>query len=89
MMMMKNKENKEKIRLNKQISCLAGNRVGILETDQEDVEDGANVNLDSQRKGKAAVLKTSINGKLFFCELLDLLMWRSLILKILWVSTRT
>lgn len=58
-------ENKEKIKLNKQMPYLVGNIVEILDIDQEDEEDGANVDLDSQRKGKAAVLKTSTRQTIF------------------------
>ena len=39
-------ENKEKVGLKKQIPYLVANIVEILEIDQEDVEDGANVDLD-------------------------------------------
>ncbi|OAY67623.1 26S protease regulatory subunit 6A, partial [Ananas comosus] len=55
------KENQEKIKLNKQLPYLVGNIVEILEMNPEDEaeEDGANVDLDSQRKGKCVVLKTS------------------------------
>lgn len=55
------KENKEKIKLNNQLPYLVGNVVEILEIkpEEEDEEDGANIDLDSQRKGKCVVLKTS------------------------------
>ncbi|KAA3472256.1 26S protease regulatory subunit 6A-like protein [Gossypium australe] len=55
------KENQEKIKLNKQLPYLVGNIVEILEMIPEDEaeEDGANIDLDSQRKGKCVVLKTS------------------------------
>jgi 26S proteasome regulatory subunit T5 len=55
------KENQEKIKLNKQLPYLVGNVVEILDVNPEDEneEDGANVDLDSQRKGKCVVLKTS------------------------------
>lgn len=55
------KENKEKIKLNNQLPYLVGNIVEILEIkpEEEDEEDGANIDLDSQRKGKCVVLKTS------------------------------
>ena len=51
------KENNEKIKLNKQLPYLVGNIVEILELkDDDDVEDdGANVDLDSHRKGKCTV----------------------------------
>lgn len=55
------KENKEKIKLNNQLPYLVGNVVEILDIkpEEEDEEDGANIDLDSQRKGKCVVLKTS------------------------------
>ena len=58
-------ENKEKVKLNKQMPYLVGNIVEVLDIDEEDEEDGANVDLDSQRKGKAAVLKTSTRQTIF------------------------
>jgi 26S proteasome regulatory subunit T5 len=54
------KENKEKIKLNKTLPYLVSNVIEILDIDpQGDEEEGANVDLDSQRKGKCAVIKTS------------------------------
>ncbi|KAM0864662.1 hypothetical protein ACQ4PT_043781 [Festuca glaucescens] len=51
------KENQEKIKLNKQLPYLVGNIVEILEMNPEDEaeEDGANIDLDSQRKGKCTI----------------------------------
>ncbi|KAK1305159.1 hypothetical protein QJS10_CPA01g00810 [Acorus calamus] len=61
------RENQEKIKLNKQLPYLVGNIVEILEMKPEDEaeEDGANVDLDSQRKGKCVVLKTSTRQTIF------------------------
>jgi len=61
------KENNEKIKLNKQLPYLVGNIVEILELkDEDDVEDdGANVDLDSHRKGKCTVIKTSTRQTIF------------------------
>lgn len=59
------KENTEKVKLNKQLPYLVGNIVEILDIDEEEEEDGANVDLDSQRKGKAVVLKTSTRQTIF------------------------
>ncbi|KAB1202184.1 hypothetical protein CJ030_MR8G009793 [Morella rubra] len=61
------KENQEKIKLNKQLPYLVGNIVEILEMNPEDEaeEDGANIDLDSQRKGKCVVLKTSTRQIMF------------------------
>lgn len=57
--------NTEKVKLNKQLPYLVGNIVEILNINEEDEEDGANVDLDSQRKGKAVVLKTSTRQTIF------------------------
>ncbi|KAM5551017.1 hypothetical protein ABKV19_027397 [Rosa sericea] len=69
------KENQEKIKLNKQLPYLVGNIVEILEMNPEDEaeEDGANIDLDSQRKGKCVVLKTSTRQTIFLpvVELVD------------------
>eukprot|EP00741_Cyanophora_paradoxa_P007720 tig00001187_g7469.t1 len=61
------KENNDKIKLNKQLPYLVGNVVEILDINPEDEaeEDGANVDLDSQRKGKCVVLKTSTRQTIF------------------------
>lgn len=59
------RENSEKIKLNKQLPYLVGNIVEILDIEEEDEEDGANVDLDSQRQGKAVVLKTSTRQTIF------------------------
>ncbi|XP_060178912.1 26S proteasome regulatory subunit 6A homolog isoform X1 [Lycium barbarum] len=61
------KENQEKIKLNKQLPYLVGNIVEILEMnpEEDDEEDGANIDLDSQRKGKCVVLKTSTRQTIF------------------------
>ncbi|KAM3379074.1 26S proteasome regulatory subunit 6A [Capsicum galapagoense] len=61
------KENQEKIKLNKLLPYLVGNIVEILEMnpEEEDEEDGANIDLDSQRKGKCVVLKTSTRQTIF------------------------
>ncbi|KAI8555675.1 hypothetical protein RHMOL_Rhmol05G0192200 [Rhododendron molle] len=60
------KENQEKIKLNKQLPYLVRNIVEILEMNPEDEaeEDGANIDLDSQRKGKCVVLKTSTHQQI-------------------------
>jgi len=61
------KENKEKIKLNNQLPYLVGNIVEVLDIKPEDdeEEDGATVDLDSQRKGKCVVLKTSTRQTIF------------------------
>ncbi|CAG7723109.1 unnamed protein product [Allacma fusca] len=61
------KENKEKIRVNKTLPYLVSNVIEILDVDPQDLgeEDGANVDLDSQRKGKCAVIKTSTRQTYF------------------------
>ncbi|KAF8794676.1 26S proteasome regulatory subunit 6A like protein [Argiope bruennichi] len=55
------KENNEKIKVNKTLPYLVSNVIELLDVDPQELgeEDGANVDLDSQRKGKCAVIKTS------------------------------
>merc|ERR1712228_1011537 len=62
------KENTEKIKVNKTLPFLVANVIEILDVDPEELgieEDGANVDLDSQRKGKSAVIKTSTRQTYF------------------------
>eukprot|EP00038_Savillea_parva_P007394 m.169879 g.169879 ORF g.169879 m.169879 type:complete len:428 (+) comp13157_c0_seq1:101-1384(+) len=61
------KENSEKIKMNKQLPYLVGNVVELLDVEPEEgsAEDGANVDLDSERKGKTAVIKTSTRQTIF------------------------
>ncbi|RDD41824.1 26S protease regulatory subunit 6A [Trichoplax sp. H2] len=60
------KENNEKIKVNKQLPYLVSNLIEILDVDPDDEEeDGSNVDLDSQRKGKCAVIKTSTRQTYF------------------------
>jgi len=62
------KENTEKIKVNKTLPYLVSNVIEILDVDPEELgieEDGANVDLDSQRKGKCAVIKTSTRQTYF------------------------
>jgi len=59
------KENKEKIKLNKQLPYLVANVVEILDVEEEEEEDGAATDVDSQRKGKCAVVKTSTRQTIF------------------------
>lgn len=62
------KENHEKIKLNKQLPYLVANIVEVLdlvESQEEDEEDGANVDLNDSRKGKCVVVKTSTRQTVF------------------------
>eukprot|EP01135_Chromosphaera_perkinsii_P006365 Nk52_evm94s485 gene=Nk52_evmTU94s485 len=61
------KDNQEKIKANKQLPYLVGNIVELLDVEPDTTEDqeGANVDLDSQRKGKCAVIKTSTRQTIF------------------------
>ncbi|KAH9912688.1 26S proteasome subunit P45 [Epithele typhae] len=59
------RENGEKIKQNKVLPYLVGNVVEILDVDPEVEEDGANRDLDSMRKGKCAVIKTSTRQTVF------------------------
>ena len=66
-MSMQIKDNKDKIKLNNQLPYLVGNIVEVLEmqSEDDDEDDGANVDLDSQRRGKCVVLKTSTRQTIF------------------------
>lgn len=67
-MMEQIKDNTEKIKNNKQLPYLVGNVVEILDIDPDEDEsttEGANVDLDAQRKGKCAVIKTSTRQTIF------------------------
>lgn len=61
------KENAEKIKVNKTLPYLVSNVIELLDVDPQEQaeEDGANVDLDSQRKGKCAVIKTSTRQTYF------------------------
>ncbi|KAL5501863.1 RPT5 [Sanghuangporus vaninii] len=59
------RDNKEKIKQNKVLPYLVGNVVEILDIDPQGEEDGANQDLDSMRKGKSAVIKTSTRQTVF------------------------
>ncbi|KAH9365340.1 hypothetical protein HPB48_007606 [Haemaphysalis longicornis] len=61
------KENDDKIKVNKSLPHLVSSVVELLDVDPEELgeEDGANVDLDSQRKGKSAVIKTSTRQTYF------------------------
>ncbi|KAF8833814.1 26S proteasome subunit P45 [Paxillus ammoniavirescens] len=59
------RDNGEKIKQNKVLPYLVGNVVEILDVDPEAQEDGANQDLDSMRKGKCAVVKTSTRQTVF------------------------
>jgi 26S proteasome regulatory subunit T5 len=60
------KENLEKIKLNKQLPYLVGHVIEVLDVDAEDMEEeGANIDLDAQHKGKSVVIKTSTRQTIF------------------------
>ncbi|GJD10169.1 26S protease regulatory subunit 6A [Galdieria sulphuraria] len=60
------KENQDKIKLNKQLPYLVGNVVELLDQERADEEDeGHSMDLDSQRRGKAAVIKTSTRQTIY------------------------
>lgn len=61
------KDNTEKIKVNKVLPYLVSNVIELLDIDPQDLgeEDGANVDLDSQRKGKSTVIKTSTRQTYF------------------------
>ncbi|KAF8319708.1 26S proteasome subunit P45 [Clavulina sp. PMI_390] len=59
------RDNGEKIKQNKVLPYLVGNVVEILDVDPEVEEDGASQDVDSMRKGKCAVIKTSTRQTIF------------------------
>uniref|UniRef100_A0A2I3G8A9 ATPase AAA-type core domain-containing protein n=1 Tax=Nomascus leucogenys TaxID=61853 RepID=A0A2I3G8A9_NOMLE len=60
------KENSEKINVNKTLVYLVSNVIELLDVDPNNQEeDGANIDLDSQRKDKCAVIKTSTRQTYF------------------------
>jgi len=61
------KENTDKVKMSKVLPYLVSNIVEILdvEPDPECEEEGANVDIDSQRSGKCAVVKTSTRQTFF------------------------
>lgn len=61
------RENTEKIKVNKTLPYLVSNVIELLDIDPVELgeEDGANIDLDSQRKGKSAVIKTSTRQTYF------------------------
>merc|ERR1719379_2853726 len=62
----KTKDNKEKIKMNRQLPHLVANVAEILELDaDEDDEDGATMDVDMQRKGKSLVVKTTTRQTIF------------------------
>lgn len=73
------KENTEKIKVNKTLPYLVSNVIELLDVDPQDTEeDGAVVDLDSQRKGKCAVIKTStrqVRRLLKYCVLCSYIMF--------------
>merc|ERR1719207_150533 len=62
----KSKDNKEKIKLNRQLPHLVANVGEILELEQdEDDDDGAAQDIDMQQKGKSLVVKTTTRQTIF------------------------
>lgn len=61
------KENNDKIKLNKQLPYLVGNVVEVLDLgdDSDEEEDGAAADIDSQRKGKSVVIRTSTRQTIY------------------------
>ncbi|CAO1419699.1 unnamed protein product [Diamesa serratosioi] len=60
------KDNTEKIKVNKTLPYLVSNVIELLDVEQEEEENDGAVNLlDSQRKGKCAVIKTSTRQTYF------------------------
>jgi len=62
----KSKDNKEKIKLNRQLPHLVANVGEILDIEKdEDDEDGAAIDIDAQRQGKSLVVKTTTRQTIF------------------------
>ena len=61
------RDNKEKIKLNKQLPYLVGHVVELLDLapEEEELEDAATADVDAQRSGKACVLKTTTRQTIF------------------------
>ncbi|KXN71968.1 26S protease regulatory subunit 6A [Conidiobolus coronatus NRRL 28638] len=61
------KDNKEKIDLNKVLPYLVGNVVELIDVDplEDEEQEGSNVDLDANVKGKCAVIKTSTRQTIF------------------------
>jgi len=59
------KENKEKIKMNKQLPYLVANVIEILDFEEDGKQDGANVDLNSSRNDKCVVVKTSTRQTVF------------------------
>lgn len=59
------KEHAEKVKMNKQLPYLVANVVELLDVEPTEEEDGAATDLDSMRKGKCAVVKTSTRQTIF------------------------
>jgi len=60
-------DNEKKIKQNKTLPYLVSNIIEVLDVNPEDEEEieGANVDLDSQRKGKSVVIKTTTRQTYF------------------------
>jgi len=61
----KTKENKEKIKLNRQLPHLVANVAELLDMEDDDEEDGATQDVDMQRTGKSLVVKTTTRQTIF------------------------
>lgn len=65
------RENQEKVKMNKQLPYLVGNVVEVLEPEaedgleQEDEEEGAALDVDSTRKTRSAVIRTSTRQTIY------------------------
>lgn len=61
------KDNKEKIKMNKQLPYLVANVIEILDLDAQEEEDmdGANIDLNAQKNDKCVVVKTSTRQTVF------------------------
>lgn len=61
----KTKENKEKIKLNRQLPHLVANVAELLDIEEDEEEDGATQDVDMTRNGKSLVVKTTTRQTIF------------------------
>jgi len=63
--MEKTKENKEKIKLNRQLPHLVANVAELLDIEDDQEDDGGAQDVDMQKKGKSIVVKTTTRQTIF------------------------
>merc|ERR1719491_2502839 len=61
----KTKDNKEKIKLNRQLPHLVANVSEILDLEDDEEDEGAAMDVDANMKGKSVVVKTTTRQTIF------------------------